>query len=149
MSASIIKLPRISARKQFRSFSSKLQRAPASSFRDDFSHHAEGIARLNHGSFGAVPAPVLEAEAEARAKWRANPDSFYFGGELEMGIVAAEDAAAKLLGAAKGSVALVENATVATLTVARRWERVSRVRGTCKRAPLLARLVSHIGQLKT
>ena len=72
---------------------------------------------------------MLEAEAEARARWRANPDSFYFGGELEKGIIAAEDAAADFMGATRGSVALVENATVATMTFARRWERTSRIDG--------------------
>lgn len=109
-----------------RGLSSKVKRAAAAAFKDDFSHHAEGIARLNNGSFGAIPQPVLEAEAEARLKWRENPDSFYFGGALEKRIVEAEDAAADVMGATRGSVALVENATVATMTVARRWERASK-----------------------
>lgn len=34
--------------------------------------------RLNNGSFGAAPKPVLEAEMAHRSWWRANPDAAYW-----------------------------------------------------------------------
>lgn len=49
------------------------RRLPAAKYAADFAHHAAGVARLNHGSFGSVPLPVVQAEAEHRAHWRANP----------------------------------------------------------------------------
>ena len=90
----------------------------------DWLHHEPGIARLNHGSFGAMPEPVLRAEEKHRKAWRANPDGLYFGTgakSLDAQIAAAADAAAGAISAPAGSVALVENATVATAIIARRW----------------------------
>jgi len=96
---------------------------------DDFSHHAPGIARLNNGSFGAAPQPVLKAEMAHRSWWRANPDAAYFGigsSSLDARLAAAADAAAVAIGAPAGSVALVENATVATAIIASRWAKALR-----------------------
>ncbi|MEU4353513.1 aminotransferase class V-fold PLP-dependent enzyme [Streptomyces virginiae] len=36
-----------------------------------------GVAHLNHGSFGAVPVPVQEAQAALRAEVHADPDAFF------------------------------------------------------------------------
>ena len=85
--------------------------------------------RLNNGSFGAAPKPVLEAEMAHRSWWRANPDAAYFGigsSSLDARLAAAADAAAVAIGAPAGSVALVENATVATAIIASRWAKALR-----------------------
>ncbi|MEU6866297.1 aminotransferase class V-fold PLP-dependent enzyme [Streptomyces sp. NPDC046876] len=37
------------------------------------------IAHLNHGSFGAVPVPVQEAQAALREELHADPDAFFIG----------------------------------------------------------------------
>jgi len=103
----------------------------AAAFAHDFAHHAEGIARLNHGSFGSAPQPVLDAEAAHRAHWRSNPDAAYFGTgseSLDARLAAAADSAAAAMAAPAGSVALVENATVATAIVANRWAKALRHR---------------------
>ena len=42
---------------------SAFRRAPAAKYAADFAHHAAGVARLNNGSFGGSPRPVLDAEA--------------------------------------------------------------------------------------
>ena len=104
----------------------------------DFDHHHPRIARLNHGSFGACPRPVLDAQDSFRREWLANPDGLYFTGRLHDGIAQAAAAAATALvppqaaesahdfGTIGGidpntQVALVENATVAAVAIARRW----------------------------
>ena len=107
------------------------RRAAASLHRADFEHHARGIARLNHGSFGSSPLSVQRIEQEFRSRWRANPDAQYFGATLDDGLKAAAAAAAQRMGASGGAdaISLVENATVATATIARRWERLLREDG--------------------
>ena len=57
--------------------SAPLTRAAAPAFANDFDHHAPGIARMNHGSFGSPPAPVLRATEEIRRRWLAHPDAEY------------------------------------------------------------------------
>ena len=47
-----------------------------------FPHHhtvAELRLRMNNGSFGACPAPVLERQASYRAQWMTNPDGVWAG----------------------------------------------------------------------
>eukprot|EP00929_Paragymnodinium_shiwhaense_P096986 TRINITY_DN58758_c0_g1_i1.p1 TRINITY_DN58758_c0_g1~~TRINITY_DN58758_c0_g1_i1.p1 ORF type:complete len:446 (+),score=46.65 TRINITY_DN58758_c0_g1_i1:60-1397(+) len=95
---------------------------------DDFSHHRPGLARLNHGSFGSCPIPVLRSQDAHRAAWLAAPDELYFSGELhEKMRVAARSTLPTFLPAAAlddisdDQVCLVENATVATVAVARHW----------------------------
>lgn len=117
-----------------RFLSSSYHRQPSPEFSSDFSHHDPNIARLNHGSFGATPAPVIKAEELFRARWRANPDAFYFGQILDSELQTASHHAANVLHSKKSkkntnininkelpSVALVENATVAATSIARRW----------------------------
>lgn len=82
------------------------------------------MARLNHGSFGACPRPVLDAQDAFRKEWLAHPDGLYFTGRVHDGMEAAAAAAATALSPQPiptGHVALVENATVAAVAVARRW----------------------------
>ena len=91
---------------------SAIRRAPAQVHQHDFAHHASGVARLNHGSFGACPEPVIRAEAGFREAWRANPDAYYFAtgpNSLDASLASAAEAAAGVLRAPKASVALVEN----------------------------------------
>lgn len=107
------------------------RRIPAAVHAPDFAHHASGVARLNNGSFGASPCQVLADEAQHRAWWRANPDAAYFAAgadSLDSRLLAAADAAAAALSAPLNSVALVENATVATAIVANRWSKLLRQR---------------------
>ena len=106
-------------------------RQPADAFAHDFVHHAPGIARLNNGSFGSAPQPVLEAEATHRAHWRSNPDAAYFGTgseSLDARLEVAAESVAATFNAPSGSVALVENATVATAIIANRWAKKLRAR---------------------
>ena len=105
------------------------RRLPLAAHASDFLHHAPGIARLNNGSFGSSPRPVVEEEAANRALWRSNPDAAYFGtgaASLDARLSASADSAASALGAPSGSVALVENATVAVAIIAGRWEKALR-----------------------
>ena len=95
----------------------------------DFAHHAKGVARLNHGSFGSPPLSVQRAEDRLRQRWRENPDAVYFGDTLSMGLRAAAGTVAEHMGVPDvdgDRISLVENATVATATIARRWERLLR-----------------------
>ena len=108
--------------------SSTFTRRSAAKFTKDFDHHAPGIARLNHGSFGATPAPVLAATEACRARWLAQPDDDYFSGALDAELQAATAAAADAIGAPAAETALVENATVAAAVVFRRWS--SQLEGT-------------------
>jgi len=129
---------------QYFPFSTKtrasFQRLASPSFRNDFSHHDPHVARLNHGSFGATPTPVIKAEENFRSRWRANPDAFYFGQVLDQELLRAakqvqlflsgdhlQISSKNNINAREGkelgelSVALVENATVAVASIARRW----------------------------
>ena len=99
----------------------RFTRAPAAQFADDFAHHAPNVARLNHGSFGAAPKPVLEAEQAIRMNWLRQPDAEYFSRALDEDLAAAAVAAGAAIGAPAGTAALVENATVATAIALHRW----------------------------
>ena len=104
--------------------SSSFTRASAARFASDFDHHAPGIARLNHGSFGATPKPVLTAVETCRTRWLAQPDDEYFSGALDAELQAATAAAANAIAAPVAETALVENATVAAAIVFRRWSKL-------------------------
>src|SRR5688572_1696155 len=74
------------------------------------------VAHLNHGSYGAVPTPVLEEQQSWRMRMESNPVRF-FNRELPQALDEACAEVADFLGAAPGSVALVHNATSAASTV--------------------------------
>lgn len=76
------------------------------------------VAYLNHGAFGACPAPVLEAQSEWRARLERNPTQF-FDREYESLIDGARDSLAPLLHADAGDLALIHNATEGVNTVLR------------------------------
>ncbi|MEQ7005081.1 aminotransferase class V-fold PLP-dependent enzyme [Actinopolymorpha sp. B17G11] len=73
-------------------------------------------AHLNHGSFGAVPGPVREAQDRWRDLMDANPMR-YFRTIRTPSIVAARQAGASLLQTSPEAVALVANATAGVSTV--------------------------------
>lgn len=107
----------------------------------DFSHHASHVARLNHGSFGACPAPVLTVQNSLRNEWLAEPDRFFFSSRLHEALseaavsvipalcgtntrgaaLAHSQGVASTPGIIAEQVCLVENCTVAAIVVAHRW----------------------------
>lgn len=68
------------------------------------------VTFLNHGSFGACPAPVLAAQAEWRARLERQPVRF-MARELEGLLDEARAALAAFVGAIPGDLAFVPNAT--------------------------------------
>ncbi|HEY8208198.1 MAG TPA: aminotransferase class V-fold PLP-dependent enzyme [Myxococcaceae bacterium] len=79
----------------------------------DFSRHwtlDPKVDFLNHGSFGACPRPVLELQAELRARLEAEPCVFMLH-ELEGRMDEARQAVAAFLGAQPEDMAFVSNAT--------------------------------------
>lgn len=73
-------------------------------------------AHLNHGSFGAVPRPVREAQTRWRDLIDANPMGYYRTMRTAA-IVSARDAGARFLRTSPDAVALVANATAGVSTV--------------------------------
>jgi isopenicillin-N epimerase len=71
---------------------------------------------LNHGSFGACPRAVLEAQAELRARMEREPVRFMLR-ELEPALDAAREALGEFVGAAADDLAFVRNTTAAVSTV--------------------------------
>ena len=74
------------------------------------------ITHLNHGSFGAVPRVVTEAQREVRARAEANPMRFFRVDSPGLK-AAARATAADFLGVGDDEVALVRNVTQAAATV--------------------------------
>jgi len=76
------------------------------------------IIFLNHGSFGACPRPVLEAQQKLREHIEREPVRF-FARELEGRLDAARRELAGFVGAAPGDLVFVPNATYAVNSVLR------------------------------
>jgi isopenicillin-N epimerase len=74
------------------------------------------VSHLNHGSFGAVPTPVLEEQQSWRERMEANPVRFFVR-EQPAALVQARDEIGHFLGAEAGALAFVRNATAAASTV--------------------------------
>ncbi|MFK0216870.1 aminotransferase class V-fold PLP-dependent enzyme [Streptomyces vinaceus] len=67
------------------------------------------VSHLNHGSFGAVPVPVQEAQAALREEAHADPDAFFVAAPDR--IAAARARVASHLGADPDGIAFIANAT--------------------------------------
>jgi isopenicillin-N epimerase len=76
------------------------------------------ITFLNHGSYGAAPRPVLEAQAAWRARMEREPVAF-FAHDLEPALDAARDALGRFIGADPDDLAFVHNASTGIMTVLR------------------------------
>jgi len=76
------------------------------------------VVFLNHGSFGACPRPVLEAQAELRARLEREPVDF-MAREWEGRMDEARETLARFVGAHADAVAFVTNATMGVNTVLR------------------------------
>jgi isopenicillin-N epimerase len=76
------------------------------------------VAFLNHGSFGACPIAVLEAQQRLREEIERQPVQFFVR-ELGARLEAARGALAAFVGAAADDLAYVPNATTAVNAVLR------------------------------
>lgn len=74
------------------------------------------VAHLNHGSYGAVPTPVLDEQQSWRDRMEGNPVRF-FDRELPAALDQARAEVAAFLGASVADIAFVPNATTAVSTV--------------------------------
>ncbi len=78
----------------------------------------EEIWFLNHGSYGAAPRAVLDAQSQWRSRMERHPDRFMTK-ELPAALEAAAARLAAFVDAAPGSLVFVENATAGANTVLR------------------------------
>ncbi|MBI5946592.1 MAG: aminotransferase class V-fold PLP-dependent enzyme [Chloroflexi bacterium] len=77
-----------------------------------------GVAYLNHGSFGACPRAVLDAQAALRERMEREPVQF-LSRDLDGLLDAAREVVADFVGADAGNIAFVTNATAGVNTVLR------------------------------
>ena len=83
---------------------------------------AEGALHLNHGSFGATPVPVLEAQQRVRSRMEANPTRYFLGGEYQNELDSARRAVADFVGGDEAGLVFVNNATAGVNAVLRSLE---------------------------
>ena len=79
------------------------------------------VTHLNHGSFSAVPLPVLEAQNQWRRRWEADTTEFVVS-DWEPALDRSRAALAELVGARSEDLVFVSNATAGVNIVARSLE---------------------------
>ena len=84
----------------------------------------DGVLHLNHGSFGATPAPVLEAQQRLRNRMEANPTRYFLGGEYQDELDSARRDVADFVGGDEAGLVFVNNATTGVNAVLRSLEPV-------------------------
>ena len=80
------------------------------------------MLHLNHGSFGATPASVLEAQQRLRSRIEANPTKYFLGGDYQRELDSARRAVAGFVGGDDGGLVFVNNATAGVNAVLRSLE---------------------------
>ena len=80
-----------------------------------------GVHYLNHGSFGACPRPVLEFQAELRARLEREPIDF-MNRQLKGRLAEVRGALGAFVGAEPDGLAFVPNATYAVNAALRSWD---------------------------
>jgi len=80
-----------------------------------------GVHYLNHGSFGACPRPVLEFQADLRARIEREPVDFLHR-QLRGRLAEAREALGAFVGATPDGLAFVPNATYAVNAALRSWD---------------------------
>ena len=81
-----------------------------------------GVLHLNHGSFGATPAAVLEAQQRLRGRMEANPTSYFLGGDYQRELDSARRVVADFVGGDEAGLVFVNNATAGVNAVLRSLE---------------------------
>jgi selenocysteine lyase/cysteine desulfurase len=81
-----------------------------------YPHFPRPIYRLNHGSFGAAPLPVLRIQNQLRRRWYEQPDEFYFF-HLPPLLSEQRQRLARVLHVEPQSLCFVENVTTAVALV--------------------------------
>ena len=91
-----------------------------------FPHHSQTVARLNHGSFGAIPVNVLNKQRSFQQLWLDQPDEFYFFG-LRTTQAECRKHLANVINCADTDVGFIENVTSATAIVCQKimWDMMS------------------------
>ncbi len=82
----------------------------------------DGVLHLNHGSFGATPASVLEAQERVRRRMEANPTRYFVGDEYQHELDSARRVVADFVGADEAGLVFVNNATTGVNAVMRSLE---------------------------
>ena len=82
----------------------------------------EGVLHLNHGSFGATPTSVLEAQQRTRSRIEANPTKYFLGGGYQRELDSARCAVARFVGGDEAGLVFVNNATAGVNAVLRSLE---------------------------
>ena len=82
----------------------------------------DGVLHLNHGSFGATPALVLEAQQRMRSRMEANPTRYFLGGDYQRELDSARRTVADFVGGDEAGLVFVNNATAGVNAVLRSLE---------------------------
>ena len=82
----------------------------------------EGVLHLNHGSFGATPMSVLEAQQRTRSRIEANPTKYFLGGDYQRELDSSRRAVADFVGGDEAGMVFVNNATAGVNAVLRSLE---------------------------